>query len=272
MSNNLASNLKFFVSEETDGKFARLPVFEWLRSYAANSPRSRAWGGLNRIASDTGFGKPRVSAALDWLQAHGAIYLVPNSMRIGDERETRSHVWQLTGLIHLNDKLVRYNPIPDSNLNGLLDEIAHFGKMLVFDPVIFKTELPKLDLDDLPQDGEPLPDDIMNAIKAFHNAFPFPKDELPKVYEAMTDLRNNFGMGWQRIADAIEKTRTKSPTHPLSYLSTIVMDWHQKPPRKTRSQSPSPAEDTKTIRVNVDGQKLIVPDFSSLKGKTDAAH
>ena len=69
------------ICEPGDGREARLDVLIGLILHA--DQRNRTWVGEERLANETGFNTARVSAAINWLFEHGAIYNVPFKYRVG---------------------------------------------------------------------------------------------------------------------------------------------------------------------------------------------
>ena len=64
--------------------------------------RGRAWPSLDTLSRETGYGRPAVIAARQWLIRAGALTKVNYALRIGDERTfPRKEVMQLSGVIRL---------------------------------------------------------------------------------------------------------------------------------------------------------------------------
>lgn len=105
LDTQFAKFLYLFRSEGA-GKEARLAVFVWL--YLRKNSRSRAWGNVETIAHETGFGKPRVIEALDWLRQVGAVMLVDKSLRMGKECRVRGYVYELTGTLESEQQSIQY--------------------------------------------------------------------------------------------------------------------------------------------------------------------
>lgn len=129
LSFDFKRQLKYLRTDGDEKKHsgARLPVLMHL-ILSANI-RNRAWPSQETIIEDTGLTKPTVRAALTFLEDRGAIYNVPSEKRIGSERTPHgnSKVWQLTGLIRLNNHTVAYLHMSDEDRKSLDNEIMEFG-------------------------------------------------------------------------------------------------------------------------------------------------
>jgi hypothetical protein len=96
---DLGKNTRLFREGGGTGSGARLDVL--LNLISRSNIRLRCWPSIETIMKDTGFGKEAVSAAIQWLFDHGALFNVPHDKRVGDEKALghRKYLYQLTGVI-----------------------------------------------------------------------------------------------------------------------------------------------------------------------------
>lgn len=121
---NIRHYIKFFrVDGEKNRYEARFDVFMYLVMSA--NQRLRCWPGIETIMDETGFQKAPVSEAIEWLEARGAIYTVPRDKRIGDEEKLHGNkkVWQLTGIMEIEGKIVEYLHLQPENKESIIAEI-----------------------------------------------------------------------------------------------------------------------------------------------------
>lgn len=91
--------------------------------------RMRCWPSMETIARDTGYAIATVSEAKQWLNGLGAIMLVPYAQRVDEEKAlpVRQHVYQLTGAIKMQEKIIPYLVMGDEAqkaVNIILGEIS----------------------------------------------------------------------------------------------------------------------------------------------------
>lgn len=72
--------------------------------------RLRCWPSIPLLIDETGWSVASVNDAKKWLLEHKAIMLVPYELRVDEETKLprAQHVYQLTGLLKLDDKTVPY--------------------------------------------------------------------------------------------------------------------------------------------------------------------
>lgn len=72
--------------------------------------RNRCWPSIQQLATDTGLHHDTIVLNIHWFIEHGAIVLVPNTMRVRDEKLLSPFqvVYELTGVIRINGNTVPY--------------------------------------------------------------------------------------------------------------------------------------------------------------------
>jgi len=120
----LAAQLQHFRAGHGAGKEARLPVLLYLLLRC--NKHLRCWPDVETIARETGIGKPRIVEALAWLVAHQAVMYVPVAKRTGHEQKLRKNrrIYQLTGVITLNEQPIEYLFLSAEERQQLLSELA----------------------------------------------------------------------------------------------------------------------------------------------------
>lgn len=125
---NIREHIKDFRSGKGEGREARYVVLDYLILRA--NMRLRTHVGVETIMEDCGYNsKHPVSGAIQWLFEHGAIYNVPHKHRVGKEAllSPRKYVFQLTGVIRLNGKVIPYLLMDDTLKAEVVEELEKFG-------------------------------------------------------------------------------------------------------------------------------------------------
>lgn len=110
MAATLSYQLKNAPAEFFDG--IRWPILTLFVLHA--NIRNRVWMSQRTLATRLGKSVPYVNAALHYLEAHGAITLVPRDKLVDEELKVpaRQHVYQLTGALTFGEKTIAYLYIP----------------------------------------------------------------------------------------------------------------------------------------------------------------
>lgn len=97
--------------------------------YWQTNAHLRCWVGTNKLAKQCDVASATLDKALDWLVKHGAVIKVPFDKRHNEEKKLhqRKTVYQLTGVIKINDEWKRYievaNPETMYTIATLIGEI-----------------------------------------------------------------------------------------------------------------------------------------------------
>lgn len=72
--------------------------------------RNRCWPTTQQLSTDTGLHHDTIVVNIHWFIEHGAIMLVPDNLRVGDEEllSPDQVVYELTGVIRINGNTVPY--------------------------------------------------------------------------------------------------------------------------------------------------------------------
>lgn len=87
--------------------------------------RMRCFPSLDTLVADTGKSISVVNEAKKWLKAHGAFALVPYKLRVDEEKKlpVRQHVYQLTGILKIDGKVIPYLYLSPESLQAISDVI-----------------------------------------------------------------------------------------------------------------------------------------------------
>ncbi len=110
------------------GEEARLHVL--INLMARANIRNRCWPSVETIMKDTGFThKQSISASIQWLVEHGAIYIVPYDKRVGEEIRLprRKYVYQLNGIIKIGEKVFEYLVMKPEERDQMISELEEVG-------------------------------------------------------------------------------------------------------------------------------------------------
>ncbi len=282
----LAKHLHLFREEGGAGKEARLPVFLWLLT--RKNHRSRAWGSVETIASQTGFGKPRVVEALDWLKEMGAIEVVPKSQRKDSELLVRCNVYEMTGIIKVGDQTVPYlytnepsgtESEPDDDPDGTESEPDQDhdkpSGSLNGDPSFIKelSQYPDSDHDSIDMTEtepiEPTDRDVLTARL---------KDLTDKAGQPWTEQDEMTITRWMTdnepavIAEWLDYVARNPKLKPAAYVTTMLQKGGLPPKQKKQMTPPASTPQPKYLDAPAPGEgddddTILSPGFAKMRAR-----
>lgn len=105
-------------------------LYVLLTIYLHRNGRNRSYPSNKRIMKSTGYASAPVSEAIKWLIEHKAFLLVPYDKRVGEEVRLpkRKNIYQLTGVIELDGKLIEYLFMTPEGWHSIIYELRQLGE------------------------------------------------------------------------------------------------------------------------------------------------
>jgi len=102
----------------------RLAVLTALMLHA--NLRMRCFPSIDLLVEETGWSVASVTAAKAWLAECGAFVLVPHDKRVDEEIDLpiRQHVYQLTGILQIEDRTYAYLHLPPEALEAIKQSVS----------------------------------------------------------------------------------------------------------------------------------------------------
>lgn len=197
--------------------------------------RNRCWVSTDILAVETGWSRPSIVHAKQWLAAHGVFVLVPFHKRVDEELylPPRQHVYQLTGIMTFDGEAVPYllmNPEAQTAIELVVKKLS---ESKATESKATESKVGKLS-PTLPKDSSLLEDDSLLEGNTTTTSSPGVVVEAPRPTIFSLYEQNFGGLGGQLLTDSLKDIAAEFPEGWIEEAFKIAVDANKRDLRYLR--------------------------------------